>query len=178
MHLRVTNASSVIKGMKKVFTTHGIPDILVSDNGPQFKCHEFVDFCREHDIIHRTRSPGFPQSNGEAESAVKIAKKILEQQDPEIALLNYRATPHSSTGVSPSTALMGRQIRTKLPMLPENLKPKVSQDKKIRGHDQKMKHTYKDNYDRRHGVVSLSPLKPGDSVLTKADDEKRWKEKG
>jgi len=41
-YLRTTAASAVINKMKQVFATHGIPDVIVSDNGPQFACNEFM----------------------------------------------------------------------------------------------------------------------------------------
>ena len=67
-----------------------------------------------------------PQSNGFAESFVKTLVKfvhttIAEGGDPKKELhnylLNYRATPHSTTGKSPSELLFGRKIQSKLPRI-------------------------------------------------------------
>ncbi|KAJ8872864.1 hypothetical protein PR048_026480 [Dryococelus australis] len=45
-------------------------------------------------LHHRTCSPRFPESNGEAEKAVDIATHILSKsEDPNIGLLSYRCTP-------------------------------------------------------------------------------------
>ena len=172
--LHSTTASSVINKFRMIFATHGIPEVVVSDNGPQFQCREFHGFAREYDFQHQTSSPGFPQANGVTESAVKVAKKLLQQADPDLALLNYRATPHSSTGVSPAAALMGRQLRTKLPILPNNLQPSHPGDGVIRRADGKAKAGQKQSYDRRHGVVPLAPLKPGESVRIRTDAEQHW----
>lgn len=177
-YLGSTTATAVINKLRMIFATHGIPEAIVSDNGPQFQCREFQTFAQEYDFLHRTSSPGFPQANGEAESAVKIAKKILRQTDPDLALLNYRATPHSSTGISPAQALMGRQLRTKLPRLAERLIPQPVNDADLRAADQKTKEAYKCSYDRRHGVLPLSRLSPGDRVLMKTDAESRWRKEG
>ena len=176
--LHSTTASSVINKFRMIFATHGIPEVVVSDNGPQFQCREFHGFAREYDFQHRTSSPGFPQANGAAQSAVKVAKKLFQQADPDLALLNYRATPHSSTGVSPAAALMGRQLRTKLPILPNNLQPSHPGDGVIRRADGKAKAGQKQSYDRRHGVVPLAPLKPGESVLIRTDAEQLWSTEG
>ena len=46
---------------------------------------------------------------------------LAEGKDPRVEvqrrLLNYRNTPHSSTGQSPASLMMGRIIRTKIPQL-------------------------------------------------------------
>ncbi|GFO01003.1 Pol polyprotein [Plakobranchus ocellatus] len=90
-----TSANTVNTKLRVIFATHGLPDELRSDNGPQFASGEFQRFVNEMDIKHVTSSPHFPQSNGLAESGVKIAKRILQQSDWTSALMIYRATPHS-----------------------------------------------------------------------------------
>ena len=72
-----------------------------------------------------------------------MAQTIIQQVSPDIALLNYRATAHSSTCVSPAAAFMGRQLRTKLPTLPYNLRPRQPKDDDIRKADQRTKDSYK-----------------------------------
>ena len=178
VHLHSTSSATVIRKLTELFATHGVCDLLISDNGPQFNCMEFRRFVEEFDFKHETSSPYFPQSNGEAESAVKIAKKLLEQKSLDLALLNYRTTPHSSTGVCPCVALMGRQLKTKVPILPQNLQPQKVKDSEIRENDHKAKENYKHYYDKRHGAVPLSTLNPGDQVLIKTDSEKKWNNPG
>jgi transposase InsO family protein len=56
---------------------YGIPDKLMSDNGPQYDNHHFKKFIAEYGIEHKTSSPRYPQSNGYAERAVQTANKIL-----------------------------------------------------------------------------------------------------
>ena len=56
-----------------------------------------------------------PEANGEAESEVRIAKKILKQRDP-FALVGDGATPHASTGVSHCQLMRGIDIHTLLPI--------------------------------------------------------------
>jgi len=40
-HLHDTKVSTVIKKLKCHFARHGMPDIVMSDNGPQFACEKF-----------------------------------------------------------------------------------------------------------------------------------------
>ena len=46
------NSHSVIKALKEVFGTHGIPDVIMSDNGPQYSAETFRQ-CAE--ACHFTR---------------------------------------------------------------------------------------------------------------------------
>ena len=91
--LTSTTTSSIVNALKFIFSRHGIPQTVVSDNGPQYASHEFARFAREYDFSHKTSSPHFPQSNGQAERTVQTLKKLLQDSvDPYMALLCYRAT--------------------------------------------------------------------------------------
>ena len=74
-----TTAKQVIIHCKAQFSRHGIPDVLISDNGPQFSSHEFQQFIQQYQIDHRTSSPYHPQSNGMAEKAVQTAKRLMKK---------------------------------------------------------------------------------------------------
>jgi len=150
----------------------------VSDNGLQFSSDQLRKFSQEYDFKHTTTSPYYPQANGEAESGVCIAKKILRQHDPFLALMPYRATPHTATGVSPFQLMMGREIRTLLPTLESNLKPIFPNQEAVTSKDERAKTTYGQYFDKRHGVKSLPDLQPGDVVSVKLDQQKGWKTPG
>uniref|UniRef100_A0A1A7XSP3 Gypsy retrotransposon integrase-like protein 1 n=1 Tax=Iconisemion striatum TaxID=60296 RepID=A0A1A7XSP3_9TELE len=116
-----TKSSTVIRKLKAHFARQGIPDIVFSDNGPQYSSTEFANFSRKWDFKHMTSSPGYPQSNGKAESAVKTAKRLmrkakLARQDPYLALLDHRNTPTQGLGASPAQRLLSRRTRSLLPM--------------------------------------------------------------
>ena len=68
-----TSSKSVVKNTKRIFARFGIPQVLVSGNGPQFVNHEFCTFMSQWGVDHVVSSPHHPQGNGKAESAVKIA---------------------------------------------------------------------------------------------------------
>ena len=72
--LENTKTSSVIRKLRAHFARYGSPSVLISDCGSQFTSEDFDIFVKEWDIEHRTTSPKHSQSNGMAESAVKMAK--------------------------------------------------------------------------------------------------------
>ncbi|XP_016139457.1 uncharacterized protein K02A2.6-like [Sinocyclocheilus grahami] len=177
-HLVNMTSRRVIGKLKSMFARFGIPERLCSDNARQFTSVEFKTFTEQYGFVHVTSSPHFPQSNGEAERAVQTAKKILKQDDPFLALLAYRATPIAATGCSPSQLLMGRHLRTTVPVMASNLDPEWPDLKRVEVKDRKAKDSYRYFFNRRHGARSLLLLSPGDSVRLKLDGEKEWKTKG
>ena len=62
-----TMAEAVIQGCKNIFSRHGIPEEVVTDNGSQFDSNAFRRFSKEYQFHHITSSPYYPRSNGEAE---------------------------------------------------------------------------------------------------------------
>ena len=105
--LKSTTSASIITALKAVFSHHGIPAAVVSDNGPQYASQEMKEFSQSYGVSHITSSPHYPQSNGEAERAVKTAKSLLEHSpDPYLAPLSYRTTPLPWCGLSPAELLM------------------------------------------------------------------------
>lgn len=59
------------------FARYGVPDVLMTDNGPQFASAEFTSFATAWSFTHRTSSPHSPQSNGKAENAVRTVKHLF-----------------------------------------------------------------------------------------------------
>ena len=138
-HLPSTSSTTVITRMKNIFAQHGIPEAIFTDNGSQLVSKEYIHFSEQWGFKISTSSPYFAQSNGEVERGVQIAKRILEQEDPFLALLSYRATPTSPTGVSPAELAMGRKLRTTLPCLSTHLLPKKLDRDVIEARDKKSK---------------------------------------
>ena len=110
----------VIKYIKTHFARYGSPITVVSDNGPQFHAREFKNFADEWNFNHTTISPGHSQTNGAAEAAVKLVKRILRKskatdEDPVVGLLNYYNTPTEGMSTCPAQRVFGRRTRTLLP---------------------------------------------------------------
>ena len=92
--LSTQSSSEVIHHTKSVFSRHGIPHEVISDNGPQYSSLEYAHFAAEYGFIHTTSNPKYPQSNGEAEKVVQTIKQLLRKsEDPHMALMIYRSTP-------------------------------------------------------------------------------------
>ncbi|XP_028078737.1 uncharacterized protein LOC114280559 [Camellia sinensis] len=68
--------------LKNVVVRFVIPLVLIADNGTQFDGKVFRKFCADLRIEYRNSSPGYPQSNGQAEASNKAiingVKKRLE----------------------------------------------------------------------------------------------------
>uniref|UniRef100_A0A3P8RZR4 Gypsy retrotransposon integrase-like protein 1 n=1 Tax=Amphiprion percula TaxID=161767 RepID=A0A3P8RZR4_AMPPE len=166
-NLASTTAVPVINRMKAIFARHGVPETLVTDNGPQFSAAEFAAFARDYDFIHVTTSPHYPQSNGEAERAVRTVKSLLKKgEDPHKALMAYRATPLAQ-GSSPAQLLMGRNIRTPLPVNEEKLQPRWPNLQLFQGKDQDLKQKQASWFNKRHKARIKQELTPGQRVWVK-----------
>eukprot|EP00745_Piridium_sociabile_P045755 TRINITY_DN9966_c0_g1_i4.p1 TRINITY_DN9966_c0_g1~~TRINITY_DN9966_c0_g1_i4.p1 ORF type:complete len:251 (+),score=41.88 TRINITY_DN9966_c0_g1_i4:406-1158(+) len=70
-------------------------------------------------------------------------------------------------GLSPSELLIGRKLKTKLPMLPSTLIPKTPNHSMIQEKETNLKQQQRDNYNQRHMAREAPPLKAGDTVFIK-----------
>ena len=130
----------------------------MSDNGPQFSSREFRKFATNYDFSHVTSSPHYPQSNGQVERSVRTVKKLLQDEDPNRALLIYRTTPFAWCDLSPAELLMGRKLRSNLPLTIENLTPNWDYIPEFRKRDQEFKNKQKSDFDKHHRVQPLAPI--------------------
>ena len=162
--LSTATSSDVITHMKSIFARHGVPESLTSDNGPQYAADQFKSFAKEYGFTHLTSSPRYPQGNGFAERAVRTVKNLLEKgDDPYIALMAYRSTPLEN-GYSPSELLMGRKLRTTIPMITEQLLPSIPSKFLVKEKEVKIRERQQKNFNKHHRASPLKLLKPGDLV--------------
>ena len=145
--MSTTTSSKTITKLRETFARFGLPEQLVSDNGPQFVSEEFETFLRMNGVKHIRSSPYHPASNGAAERVVQVVKQALraglhDSNSLEYVLstflMQYRSTPHATTGVSPSSLFLGRTLRTRLDLLKPDLSSHVRrcQDLQKTHHDQ------------------------------------------
>ncbi|KAI3380790.1 hypothetical protein SNEBB_010510, partial [Seison nebaliae] len=171
--LSSTQSVSVITNLQSIFARHGVPVTVHSDGGPQYSSKLFREFAKEYGFEHVTSSPYFAQSNGEAERAVGTLKQLLRKasaagEDPYLSLLSYRNTPIAN-GYSPSQLLMGRVLRSPLPMLPNNLSPKLPDLKVVRRKEKIYRDSMKSYADKHRGARPLPVLTGEDRVHLKRE---------
>ena len=168
-------SATIITALKEMFSEHGTPEKLISDNGPQFSSAVFEAFSKEWNFKHVTSSPRYPQSNGFIERQVKTVKAAMEKAkdadaDPSKALQYLRATPIDAHLPSPSELLLGRKIRTNLPskitnQLPE--KDAIYQRLQTRQDEQKK------YFDKLH-PNNLPPLQEGQQIRVQNQETGKW----
>ena len=61
--------------LEELFSVEGIPDEIMSDNGPPFNGKEFSSYLTGLGIRHTTSSPNYPRSNGFIERQIQTVKK-------------------------------------------------------------------------------------------------------
>ena len=171
---RSTEASSVIPRLQKIFSVHGLPHKVYTDNGPPWNSNEIKQFMLENGIDHHPVTPHYPQANGLVENINKPIMKAIRTAQVEHRhwhhalfefLMLYRATAHSSTKFSPSQLLFNRPIRTKLPHC-SSTTVETSVLSAARRNDHLAKNHSKYYADKRRRSKPC-PLRIGDTVIVK-----------
>ena len=170
-------SNEVVRVLKSQMARHGIAEKVMTDNGPPFNSSEFRQFAKTYEFRHQTSSPGYPQSNGKAESAVKILKNLMvkanaDGRDVYLALLDWRNTPTEGIGNSPAQRLFGRRTRTLLPTSSQLLEPETVRGvpNKLAGRQRKQAAYY------NKGARNLPWLSEGDHVyMAPAPGQSKWK---
>ena len=168
--------------LRKIFATHGIPEIVESDNGPPFNSTDFHAFAQKMGFRHHRVTPEHPRANGEAESFMKVLNKTEQIAHNEgrsssstiqNMLMGYRSTPHPATGYSPYEALMRRNVKTKLDYTPLTRTTGIQQmERQISKRDKE----YKKKWSKQHRQPACrkSYFEVGDKVLLKRRKINKW----
>ena len=105
-----TSSQQTIREFRHLFATHGLPEIVVSDNGTAFSSTEFGCFMKHNGIRHIWCAPYHPSSNGSPERAVQTFKEAMKKTEGDLEirinrfLSQYRSCHYRST-TSPRTLL-------------------------------------------------------------------------
>jgi len=121
-----TTAEETCEVLRSQFATWGLPEKLISDNGPPFQSKEFATFLKHNGVVHKPAPSRHPRSNGQAERTVLSVKSGLLEQLVDNSttsrslqhtvnawLFHYRNTPHSTTKLSPAELFLRRKPRTR-----------------------------------------------------------------
>ena len=119
---------------------YGAPYELYSDRGANFTSAIFEEMCKLLNI-EKTKTSGYrPQANGMVEHFNATLQKILSTTSEQchfnwdimipLAVMAYRSSPHSSTGLTPNFMLFGREIKEPIDLVigPDPLSERPSSD--------------------------------------------------
>ena len=165
-------SSVIVSAMKQIFGENGIPMMMISDNGPHFASENFSEFSRSWGFQHVTSSPRYPKSNGFIERQVRTIKSILKKAkqyktDYDLALLCWRTTPISQKLDSPGQLLMGRRLKSNLPLKRSDTNEMVYNELQKRQDQQKFYHD-------KHTQEELPPLYSGQQVRVQPPQTGTW----
>ena len=102
------STTKTVEELRSMFGRNGIPDQIVSDNGPQFIAAEFSVFVKNNGIKHIRCAPYHPATNGLVERFVQTFKQGMRASKsnksissrPANFLLAYRTARHTTKGQS------------------------------------------------------------------------------
>lgn len=147
---------------------------IVTNNGVQFTCAVFAAFLKERNIFHHRSSLYSPAANGAVERFNLVLKHTIlmaiQQHQPRKSAVTdflqvYRATPHAATGTSTFQLLYGRQMRTKLSVLPSASFPSTP-DMTVPCRVMWLQHKMKQYTDTKRGAHTPC-FQEGDKVLVR-----------
>ncbi|GFU99799.1 retrovirus-related Pol polyprotein from transposon 412 [Trichonephila clavipes] len=125
--LRSLTAKNACDSLLQIFSRTGIPSVIASDQGTNFKSALTQEFTKRIGSSPRFSCSGYPANNGLVERWNKVLKDMIHhviREDPRswdrqlpFLLFAYREVPNTTTGVSPFRLLYGREARGPLAIL-------------------------------------------------------------
>ena len=164
------NSESTIRTLIKLFSRHGKPDKIISDNGTAFTSTLFASTLKKLGIQHHLVSPYWPQGNGLTERFNRNIKKVLqcahlEGTDWQVALdlyiAQYIATEHPGTSETPIQLMLKRDFRCFLP----SLSSLQAVSTELQNRHSQYKSSMSGNYNRTHLNRNANHFQIGDKVL-------------
>ena len=169
-----SNSAKVIHILEDWFCYHGTPEVLHTDNGPQYSSAAFADCSIELGFTHETSIQYYPQSNGFTESCVKIVRHTLQHvkcsgANPRIAWQHLKATPVDAKLPSPFHMLYNHKIHTTIPSRICNTDPAALQIQEHLEDWTKHAKSYADKHSKQ-----LAPFYTGQPIATFDTLRKIW----
>lgn len=62
------------------FSTHGIPEMILSDNAQYYASEQTTEFMKLNGITHVRSAPYHPPSNGLADRSVQTFKELINKE--------------------------------------------------------------------------------------------------
>ena len=143
-----------------------IPEVMRSDNGPQYSSSTFKKYVKDWRFQHITSSLEYPKCNDLAENTVQAIKSLLEKakdnnKDPHLTVLEARNTSVDNYR-SPAELAVDIHLRSGLPVNPNNLKIKTIDDDEFKEKRRKDKDKQSKYYDER--TKEMRALRYGEAV--------------
>ena len=169
--VKSTKADSVIPVLNEAYDLLGNPDRQKSDNGPPFNSKKMLSFTSDRGIEQIKIPPGHPAANNVETvmkplgKAMKIGLETRKRSENDILnsfLVNFRDTPHTSTGIAPAAMLFRDGYKTKLPRIQTS--DKRVQEARHFDKYSKAKRSAKYNQSRH---TKQSCFRAGDNVIVK-----------
>ncbi len=130
--LKNITVSMTVDTLSQAFSVHGLPDVVVTDNGPTFTGELFQEFIKQNGLRHICTVPFHPALNRLAERAVETLKEGLKKMSGASVetnlsrfLFQYRITPQTTTGLVPAEMLLGWKPKSHLDLLHPDVEEKV-----------------------------------------------------
>lgn len=177
--MRDTTSEATILALEELFDELGWPQSIKHDNGPQLISDMFRGWLRANDITSWPTTPRNAQENGLVERHMRgitraFAIARIEKTKPEAALhqyvRDYNSWPHTVTQLAPRDVLMGRIVKSKLPLL-DGMEKHHSFDNIARQRDLEFKAKKKQKEDKKRRA-RISNLKVGDKVFIRNHDRR------
>ena len=168
-----TSFEKLKPALERSWALLGIPDQVTHDNGPPYNSQRWRDYAKEKGFKLNPCTPEHPRANGIVERFMGVLVKTVHaaiaagkdvQTEVQRRLLNYRNTPHPSTGKAPSELIMHRRTKTKIPSIRRSIDSDIHREAKQK--DAETRAVRKQVFDKKHKVREQS-IQPGDQVLIK-----------
>ena len=187
-----TGSKGLIKHLREIFSTYGVPEEISSDQGTEFTSKETKEFLDKWQVHHRVSSTAFPHSNCRAELGVKQVKRIIMDNTSKFgsldvdsfhkAIMSYRNTVDPVTRCSPALTVFGRQVRDGLPILPGKYNPHNTWQELLQHREQAMakRHVLHHEAWSEH-TKKLGRLQNGDKVFLQnqvGPNPRKWERTG